>query len=223
MATNRISITDKTRPSMVKVGCQPENPRWTEFYELYYPYVRAVAMHQGLELHDAEDVAQKVMAELARKLGDFVYDPSKGSFRGFLKTVTRRRVMDWKSRLKPQHDPKKRAHRPPGQEARTCTLDRIVDEDQGEQAAAEESEWRAAIMRRALATLKANAQVSDSHYQIFEAIARGMAVPEICASLGVTPNTVSVVKCRLRPSFDAAVKAAQGYIDAPQIPDGDAL
>jgi len=79
---------------------------WTEFCERYGELIRAFARRQGVQQSDCDDVLQDVLLGLTRDMPDFQYDPARGRFRGYLKTVTlhviykrRRRIGD---RLTPQ-------------------------------------------------------------------------------------------------------------------------
>jgi RNA polymerase sigma-70 factor (ECF subfamily) len=67
---------------------------WAEFVERYGPKVYEWCRRWNLSDADAEDVTQNVLIVLARKMGDFAYDPSK-SFRGWLKTLTRHAWSDF--------------------------------------------------------------------------------------------------------------------------------
>jgi RNA polymerase sigma-70 factor (ECF subfamily) len=60
---------------------------WDMFVECYGRHIYRWCRQWKLQDADAEDVTQNILVKLARKLRDFVYDPSR-SFRGWLKTLT---------------------------------------------------------------------------------------------------------------------------------------
>lgn len=60
---------------------------WAEFVDHYGPKIYAWCRKWNLQEADAQDVTQNVLLKLARKMGEFVYDPSR-SFRAWLKTLT---------------------------------------------------------------------------------------------------------------------------------------
>jgi RNA polymerase sigma-70 factor (ECF subfamily) len=62
---------------------------WAEFVEWYGRNVHAWCKAWGLQESDAQDVTQEVFLTLSRKMHTFCYDRNK-SFRGWLKTLTRR-------------------------------------------------------------------------------------------------------------------------------------
>jgi RNA polymerase sigma-70 factor (ECF subfamily) len=70
-------------------GSATDEAAWAEFVDRYGRKIYAWARHWKLQDADAEDVAQTVLTRLARRMRTFDYDPSAGTFRGWLRTVTR--------------------------------------------------------------------------------------------------------------------------------------
>jgi RNA polymerase sigma-70 factor (ECF subfamily) len=62
---------------------------WREFVELYGPLIHAYGRHRGLQDADAADLVQDVLRRVSQAAGRFEYDRARGSFRGWLLTVTR--------------------------------------------------------------------------------------------------------------------------------------
>jgi RNA polymerase sigma factor (sigma-70 family) len=60
---------------------------WQRLVELYTPLLRSWLQRNGVPDADAEDLLQEVFAVLVRKLPDFDYDPARGSFRSWLRTI----------------------------------------------------------------------------------------------------------------------------------------
>ncbi len=65
---------------------------WREFDAIYRPMLYRFARACGLEDADAEDVVQNCMSAIQKYIGDFEYDPSKGRFKGWLRTMVKNRV-----------------------------------------------------------------------------------------------------------------------------------
>jgi RNA polymerase sigma-70 factor (ECF subfamily) len=65
---------------------------WKEFFDTYQRSILGLAMKCGLSRSEAEEVVQDTMVAVARKMPDFEYDRSLGSFKGWLFTITRRAV-----------------------------------------------------------------------------------------------------------------------------------
>jgi RNA polymerase sigma-70 factor (ECF subfamily) len=69
---------------------------WGNFVGRYAPKIYAWCRRWGLQDADAENVTQDVLIRLFRKLPAFAYDPEKGHFRAWLKTLARRAWSDYR-------------------------------------------------------------------------------------------------------------------------------
>jgi RNA polymerase sigma factor (sigma-70 family) len=73
-----------------RLNAAPHDPAvWAEFVDWYGRNIHAWCRGWGLQESDAQDVTQDVLLNLSRKMPGFRYDP-EGSFRAWLKTLTRR-------------------------------------------------------------------------------------------------------------------------------------
>ena len=70
---------------------------WREFVQLYGPVVYRFARNRGLQDADAADLMQDVLRSVARHAGRLEYDPKKGTFRGWLYTITRNKIYNFLS------------------------------------------------------------------------------------------------------------------------------
>lgn len=68
----------------------PREIAWTEFRTRYEPIIAAFARRLGAKQQDVDDVVQDVLMGFFVKSPQFIYDPSKGRFRGYLKVCTYR-------------------------------------------------------------------------------------------------------------------------------------
>jgi len=66
----------------------PDAAGWQRFVALYGPVIAGWCRRRGLNAGDAEEVAQAVFCLLVRRLPTFDYDPARGAFRGWLRTIT---------------------------------------------------------------------------------------------------------------------------------------
>lgn len=75
---------------------------WNEFVDRYSPKVFQWCRNHSLQDSDAADVTQQVLMKLVTTMRSFEYDQHRGSFRGWLKTVTTNAVRDlarqWQNR-----------------------------------------------------------------------------------------------------------------------------
>jgi RNA polymerase sigma factor (sigma-70 family) len=73
-----------------RLRATPDDPVvWAEFVDWYGRNILRWCRAWGLQESDAQDVAQEVFLNLSVQMHGFSYDP-KGSFRAWLKTLTRR-------------------------------------------------------------------------------------------------------------------------------------
>lgn len=61
---------------------------WEEFYRAYAPIIAGFARKLGALPQDIGDVVQDVMAGFFAASPQFIYNPQRGRFRGYLKTCT---------------------------------------------------------------------------------------------------------------------------------------
>ncbi|MEZ6096963.1 MAG: sigma-70 family RNA polymerase sigma factor [Pirellulaceae bacterium] len=64
-----------------------DSDAWNRFVELYTPLIFYWARRSGLQVSDASDLVQEVMAIVSQAIKRFQYDRGK-SFRGWLRTIT---------------------------------------------------------------------------------------------------------------------------------------
>jgi len=90
-----------TRPSLlVRIRDARDDSAWAQFVEIYAPLVYGFARRHGLQDADAADITQEVLRSVARAAKDLDYDPGRGSFRGWLRTVVRNKVSTFLGRRK---------------------------------------------------------------------------------------------------------------------------
>jgi RNA polymerase sigma factor (sigma-70 family) len=67
---------------------------WAEFDRLYRPFLFKIARRSGLSPEDADEVVQEVLAKVAQAIVEFRLDQQRGRFRGWLKAITVRKLID---------------------------------------------------------------------------------------------------------------------------------
>src|SRR5213082_840768 len=68
---------------------------WQEFVRLYAPVIYGFARKRGLQDADAADLMQDVLRSLSTAMGRLDYKPVRGTFRGWLFTVTRNKLFNF--------------------------------------------------------------------------------------------------------------------------------
>jgi len=170
---------------------------WNQFYELYHDLILSVARRAGLNELDAGEVVQDTLISVAKKMPGFVYDPAKDSFKGWLLTVTRWRIMDqFGKRLGRSAGEQQVIGHDEQQETRTSTIDRVPDPAGSDLAKIWEQEWETLVLQAALARVKR--QVDPQHYQIYHLhVILGQPVREVANALRVNTPRIYLAKHRV--------------------------
>ena len=83
-----------TRISMFVRLRNNQEQAWQEFVQQYGPMIAAWGLRCSLNETEAADLTQSVLLKLVQVMRQSKYDPAKGSFRCWLKTVTNNAVRD---------------------------------------------------------------------------------------------------------------------------------
>jgi len=177
-----------TRPSLLmRLRDAADRQAWAEFVDLYAPLVYGYARKRGLQDADAADLTQAVLRRLALHMGRFAYDPQRGSFRGWLFTIVRRLLSDFRARRNGQCQGS-------GDPA-THGLLEAVPAPSADDAETWEREYRQA--RFAWAADRVRPQLQESTWQAFwQTAVEGKPVKEVAQALGV--SVVAVYQSRSR-------------------------
>jgi len=167
---------------------------WREFFDTYWKFIYGAAIRSGLSDQEAEDVVQETVLSVAKKMPEFVYDPAKCSFKGWLMHVTRLRVLDQFRRRQPAFA---QAPAADADSRRTATVERVPDVAAGVQSDATwEEEWERNLVDAALERVKL--RVKPEHYQIFHLSAvKGLGPLQVARMLQVNVGQVYLVRHRL--------------------------
>jgi len=99
---------DTSATLLMRLRDLDDREAWDAFVERYTPVIFSWCLRFQLQDSDASDVTQDVLFKLVRFMREFRYDPARGSFRGWLKTVTNNTVRDlaksWKTRTRGSGD-----------------------------------------------------------------------------------------------------------------------
>jgi RNA polymerase sigma-70 factor (ECF subfamily) len=87
-----------TRASLlVRIRDAGDLEAWRQFVALYAPLIHGLARQRGLQDADAADLTQEVLRSVAAAAPSLAYDPSRGTFRGWLYTVTCNKLHDFQT------------------------------------------------------------------------------------------------------------------------------
>ena len=79
----------ETSPSLLcRCRQRDDNAAWQRLVDLYTPFIHGLLKRQNIPQQDASDLVQEVLAIVVRELPTFEYDPKRGTFRAWLRTIT---------------------------------------------------------------------------------------------------------------------------------------
>lgn len=184
-----MSDSPSTRASLlVRIRDSDDEQAWSQFVELYAPLIYGFARKQGLQDADAADVTQEVLRTVSAAAKALEYDPKRGSFRGWLFTVCRTRLLNFvgsRQRLTPGT----------GDTAMQGVLQEVPSEDAGLS-----SLWEQDYERRlfAWAAEQVQREVQSSTWQAFWRTAVDAREPQVVArELGMNVASVYLAKSRV--------------------------
>jgi RNA polymerase sigma-70 factor (ECF subfamily) len=97
-----MSSAPETRPSLlIRVRDPADQAAWQEFVEIYRPVILRLARQKRLQAADAEDVAQEVLAAVAKAIEQREHDPKRAKFRTWLHRVANNAILDALTSRKP--------------------------------------------------------------------------------------------------------------------------
>ena len=162
---------------------------WREFFDLYGPVVYRFARNRGLQDADAADLMQDVLRSVARNAPRMEYDPKRGTFRGWLYTVTRNKIYNFLSSQR---------HRPKaiGDSDAHERLEAVAAREEDGPDAEWEREYQQRLTDRAMDLVKSEFQPAT--WQAFWGTAvEGKPAGEVGSGLKMSPGAVYVAKSRV--------------------------
>lgn len=185
---------------LLLLGNPTDRDCWSAFVDRYAPKIYGWCRKLGLQEADAEDVTQEVLTQLVRKLRTFSYDPHKGTFRGWLKTLTHHAWCDFLEKRR----------RAVGGEANPevlVCLEKLEGREDLATALAEVFD----LELLAEAEARVQLQVSPRDWKIFQSLAvDGRPGPDLARELGMTVTAVLMAKSRVQQKLRQEVRRLGG-------------
>ena len=183
-----MTIPPTTRASLLLRLRDPrDHEAWVEFVSLYEPVIYRVLRRSGLQDADAQEVLQDLFLAVNRNIERWRAGAEHGTFRGWLRRVTRNLVVSWVRRKQRQ--------------LTTTSIDLDSLLESGTDAGGPESDEFDRELRRALfqkASEQVREEVRPQTWQAFFDVAvSGLSVAETANKLSMTAGAVRVAKCRV--------------------------
>lgn len=190
----------ETRSSLInRLKATINGESWEVFFNTYWELIYSVARRKGLSEADSQDIVQETILKVHKSLDRFQYNRDRGSFKGWLRTITRSRLVEHY---------KKKQRQPPTQQPREDEDDplaNLADPQGPELDRIWSEEWSRSLIQRSLTFLKQ--QVSLKQYQIFKChCIDEWTVKEVCDALNVNAAQVYMAKQRVGKIFAAKLE-----------------
>ena len=196
----------ETRSSLIqRLKATINGESWEEFFHTYWELIYNVARRAGLSEADAQDIVQETILKVHNSLDRFEYNRKRGTFKGWLRTVTRSRLNDFF---------KKQQRRPALNQPLEETADELQNLRDPEGPEIEkiwDEEWNRNLIQAALSRTKKLS--SPKQFQIFKChYIDEWTVRETCRTLGVNAAQVYMAKQRVGKVFREAVETLQEQV-----------
>lgn len=193
----------QTRVSLLgRLRNHEDHESWRDFFETYWRLIYSFAKRAGLSDQDAQEVVQETVISVAGTMPQFHYDPARCSFKGWLRHLTQKRIVD-QFRKRPREQLVNDLLPPEAGDGDGLDLLAAPGDPQLEQVW--QTEWEENLKAAALARLQK--QVSAEHFQIYVLhVIQQKPAGEVRALLGTNAAKIYVVKHRLAAKMREIVK-----------------
>jgi RNA polymerase sigma-70 factor (ECF subfamily) len=191
-----------TRASLLLRLADPGDQRaWTEFVALYEPLVHRLLRKSGLQDADVREVAQDVFLAVSQNVARFEPVYERGSFRGWLRTVTRNLLVN----LMEQRQ------RRPAMATGSSEILQLLQEVPAPDAAATivvDAEWRRRVFHHAADRVRK--EFRPATWQAFwQSCVEQVPVEEVARRTGLTAGAVYIARCRVIARLRKEVERVQ--------------
>lgn len=173
---------ETTRPSLlIRVRDRADRDAWYEFDSIYRPMLLRFVQARGLAGADAEEVVQASMSALCEHIAGFDYDPARGRFKAWLRTMVNNRVRNFFRDRK---------------EFRAASgAMSLADQGAGPDEVFD-ALWRQEHMKHCLRRIRD--EVAETTFDAFIAYAmEEQPIEEVCRRFDMTANQVHAIKSRM--------------------------
>jgi RNA polymerase sigma-70 factor (ECF subfamily) len=182
---------------------------WKDFFDTYWRLIYSVAIKSGLTETEAQEVVQETIISVAKDLHKFKRDRKLGSFKGWLRNLTRWRIAD---QLKKRTGAGGQEDVVEAEGFNRFDLAEIPDPHGASSESIWEEEWQANLLKAAMERVKR--RVKEEHYQMFDLyVVKRWAVARVARTLGVNAGQVYLAKHRISALIKKEVQALQDRWD----------
>jgi len=190
---------DTTRASLlIRIREAEDRAAWAEFDAIYRPMLYRFAIARGVGHADAEDVVQHCMTAIQKHIRGFEYEPRKGRFKGWLRTMVNNRVRNLLRDRREQTAETRDFQRANGREA--------APEDDFDRV------WMEEHLRHCLRSIREEVD-AIAFAGFHQYVIKEQPVEAVCESLGISRNQLYKIKWRLTRTLGQKMKELVGDDD----------
>jgi RNA polymerase sigma factor (sigma-70 family) len=176
---------------------------WRAFFDTYWRLIYSVALKSGLTESEAQDVVQETVICVAKDIEKFKRERRLGSFKAWLRQITRWRIADQLRKRSP-------APTPSGPQSPRA-LDELLGSAEAELEAVWEREWQKNLFEAALTRVKRS--VKEEYYQIFDLyILKEWPAGKVARTLRINLGLVYLAKHRVASVLKKELRALEKEI-----------
>lgn len=180
--------------------CQDQEG-WREFFDTYWRLIYRVARQSGLDDASAQDAVQTTFIYLSRRMPKFHYDKARGSFKSWLRRVTRSRISVLRRRAEAKEPPLPEL---PLEGDEMPVWEAVPDPSGDAMDEIWQREWEENLVKAALRRI--SAKVSAQQLMIFELAALGeVPLKQVARKLDVSLMQVYLARHRVGKLFKTEV------------------
>lgn len=191
----------QTRASLIlRIRNPLDAQAWSEFVQLYAPLLHSYAMKNRLQDADAADLAQDTLRLVLRAAPEFIYEPAKGSFRGWLFTIARNEIRKFVTR-------KSSRQRGSGDSEVRDMLSEVPGHEP------DEGEWDKEYQLNLFhwAARRVQVEFREASWQAFwRTVVNGEGIEHVARALGMSAGAVYIARSRVTARIRQEIEKVQG-------------
>lgn len=182
-----VSVLDSTSSSsLISRVKRQDEVAWDRLVAIYGPTVYHWGLAAGLQSADASDVMQETFEAVARRIKDFCHDASGSTFRGWLWTIYRSKVMNFFR--------EQQTRLPISADYRLEQLEAAVDAQF--ESVSDQAREKSLLLQRALEVIRND--FSEKTWSAFwRSVIENQRTRDIALSLGISSAAVCVARTRV--------------------------
>jgi len=199
------SATRETLLARAQAG--RDEAAWDELLRFYEPFVRRTLLGMGIDRSAVDDVCQQVLSKLWQELTNYKRDRNVAKFRTWLtRMIINVAINDYHKRKRVQR-------------VKNVSNDKLENfaTQSSDHEKMIEMEWQRHLARLAMARVKS--VFSENAVEVFLRSAQGQSAQKVSEDLGLTVQSVYVLKSRVKKLLVEEVKQLRHQLEFSDGPD----